>query len=296
VRRVAVGAIVRDRLMLPEEWTALLRVARRASLVDRFLDEELGAVRAMCVVTAGTGYFPFQNRVPREAMNLSLLGLVAGRADVGLGQRVQHFLLDRMPFVAVRTRNAVRFVLAASPVRSRKDVCFMTVETGRISRCDRRQVFGLGSKHHLRRLAARIALVLGTFAVTPLATRSALIALHPMLGLVDGEDRLAPILIVANGAFLVAFQGSVDLCRCGERAEECRDAGTNQKKPNQFAHLFPSRGESGSLLITFRLEYSINSHRAILRIGQVQDTGIRRVAVSVVPSTSHQTGLQTSCT
>ena len=44
VRYVAVGAVVRHGLMLPEEWTALLRVAGGAGLVDRLLDEELGTV------------------------------------------------------------------------------------------------------------------------------------------------------------------------------------------------------------------------------------------------------------
>ena len=61
-----------------------------------------------------------------------------------------------------------------------------------------------------------------------------------MLGLVDGEYRRTPILIVACGALLVALQGPVDLRHCGQRAEEYRNAGTDQKKPNQFVHLFPS--------------------------------------------------------
>src|SRR5664280_1619046 len=66
-----------------------------------------------------------------------------------------------------------------------------------------------------------------------------------MLGLVDGEYRRTPTLVVAEGTLLVAFQGSVGLCQCGKRAEEYRNAGTDQKKPNQFAHLFPSHTESG---------------------------------------------------
>ena len=229
VRRVTVGAVVRDRLMFPEEWTALLRMARGTRLVDGLLDEELGTIGPVRVVTARTADFSFQDRVPREAMNLGLLCLVARCTHVDLGDRVQHFLLDRMPFVAVGTGNAVRFVLAPRPVRSRQNVGFMTVETGCISRGYRRKILGFGAKHHLWRLAARIALVLGAFAMTALAARGALVTLHTMLGLVDGEDRLAPRLIVAHGALFIAFQGSVDLRQCGPRAEKYRKACTDQK-------------------------------------------------------------------
>lgn len=86
-------------------------------------------------------------------MNLGLLSLVAISANVGLGERVQDFLLYRMPFVAVGAGNAVRFVLAPFPVRSRKNVCFVAGETGCIPRGYRRNVFGSWRKYHLWRLA-----------------------------------------------------------------------------------------------------------------------------------------------
>jgi len=98
--------------------------------------------------------------------------------------------------------------------------------------------------------------MLDALSVATLAPWSALVTLHTVLGLIDGEDWLTPILIVACCALLIAFQGSVDLCRCGVRAEECRYAGTHQKKPNQFAHLFPSHRESGSVLRALRPEPS----------------------------------------
>jgi len=121
VRRVAIGAVVHNGRMLPKEGPALLRVARVTRLVDRFLDEELGAVGAVHVVTTGTRYFSFENRVPREAMNLGVLGLVALSADLGLGHRVQHFLLYRVRFVTIGAGNSVHFVLAARPVRPSTD-------------------------------------------------------------------------------------------------------------------------------------------------------------------------------
>src|ERR1017187_3598865 len=43
VRRVAIGAIVHNRRMLPKEGTALFCVARVTRLIDRFLHEELRA-------------------------------------------------------------------------------------------------------------------------------------------------------------------------------------------------------------------------------------------------------------
>ena len=78
-----------------------------------------------------------------------------------------------------------------------------------------------------------------------------------MLGLIDGEYRRWPILVVADGALLVAVQGSVGLCECGEGAEKYRDAGTDQRKPNQFAHLLPLPRKSGSLLLTLRTVHMV---------------------------------------
>src|SRR5450756_1504869 len=54
VRRVAVGAIVGDGGVLPEEGAALLRVAGVAGLVDRVLDEHLRRRRTVRVVTVRT--------------------------------------------------------------------------------------------------------------------------------------------------------------------------------------------------------------------------------------------------
>src|ERR1035437_8126190 len=180
--------------MLPKEGTALLCVARVTRLINRFLGQEFGANRAVHVVTAGTRHFSFQNRVPRVAMNLGLLGLVALSADVGLGQRVQHSLLWQMQFVAVGAGNAVHFVFASRPVRPCKDARFVAIETGCVPLFCRRKLPGFGSKHDIRRRAARIAQVCGTGAVTGLATWGAPVGLHSMLGLVDGEYWRSPVL------------------------------------------------------------------------------------------------------
>jgi len=145
-----------------------------------------------------------------------------------------------MRFVAIGTGNAMGFVLASRPMGTRKNICFVTRETRCIPRRYRRKVLGFGRKYHLWRLVARIDLMLGAFAVTALATRSALITLHAMLGLVDGEDRRSPILVVAHGALLVAFERSVNLRQGEPWPEEHRKAYTDQKEPGSFAHLFLS--------------------------------------------------------
>jgi hypothetical protein len=173
-----------------------------------------------------------------------------------------------MQLVAIGTGNAVHFMLAARPVRPGTHTRFVTAQTGCIPSFCRRKVFGFAAKHHIRMLAARIALMLDTGAVTGLATGSAPVGLHTMLGLVDGEYRRTPIRIVADGALLVAFQRSVDLCQCGQGAEKYRNAGTSEKKPNQFAHLFPSLRESGLLLLALRPEHSNNPRNAEFRIGK----------------------------
>ena len=143
-------------------------------------------------------------------MNLGILGLVALGADTFLGQRIQHSLLFRMQFVAVGAGNAVHLMLAARPVRPCAHARFVTAQARCIPIFCRRKVLRFAAKHHIRMLAARIALVLDTGAVTRLATWSTPVGLHTVLRQVDGKYRSTPILIVADGALLVAFKGSWD--------------------------------------------------------------------------------------
>jgi hypothetical protein len=97
VRRMAVSAAVHNRFVFPQERAALLCVACGTRLVLRLLYEERGAIRAMRVVTARASDFSFEDRMPREAMNLSLLCFMASSTHGSLGQRVQHFLLHGVP-------------------------------------------------------------------------------------------------------------------------------------------------------------------------------------------------------
>ena len=64
MRRVTVRAVVRYRLMLPQEGAALLCMARRTRLIDRLLDKELRAVGTVHIVTAGAADLAFQHGMP----------------------------------------------------------------------------------------------------------------------------------------------------------------------------------------------------------------------------------------
>ena len=64
VRCVAIRTVVDNWRMLPKERTALLRVARVAGLVHRFLYQQLRSRRSVRVVAIRTGHLTFEDRVP----------------------------------------------------------------------------------------------------------------------------------------------------------------------------------------------------------------------------------------
>ena len=59
--------------------------------------------------------------MPREAMKLGALILMALEAYFGLGELVQHLLIWVVRLVAISARHSVRLMLAARPVRSWKN-------------------------------------------------------------------------------------------------------------------------------------------------------------------------------
>ncbi len=132
VRRVAVGAIVDYGGVLPEEGAALLRVTDVAGLIDRALHQETGTGRAVRVMAIGTRHFAFENRVPGEATDLCLLGLVATEADGSLRKLIEHSLCGRVSFVAIITGKTANLVRAARPVRAGQNTRLMTTQAGGI--------------------------------------------------------------------------------------------------------------------------------------------------------------------
>ena len=59
VRRMTIGAAVRDRRMLVQEGSTLLGMALEAGLVDRFLLQQFAVERAVRVVAVGADHQPF---------------------------------------------------------------------------------------------------------------------------------------------------------------------------------------------------------------------------------------------
>src|SRR5450759_2839394 len=135
VRRVAVGAIVNDGSVLPEEGAASLRMAGVAGLVDRILDQQLRAGRTVRVVAVrarhlgGARQAGHRQRVGRDATGLGALRFVAPEADFGLGRLAQHLLVWRMDAVAVGAGHAPAFMLAPGPVRPWENTRLVTLET-----------------------------------------------------------------------------------------------------------------------------------------------------------------------
>ena len=85
MRFVAVGAVLHDRRVLPEEWTAPLRVAGQAVFVHCALDELLWVGRPVRVVTTGAGDLAFAVRHVRRALQLGAPHLVALQTELRLG-------------------------------------------------------------------------------------------------------------------------------------------------------------------------------------------------------------------
>ena len=139
VWRVAVGAVIDNRGVFPEERAALFRMAGIAGLVDRVLDQQRRPVRSMRVVTLGASDLAGEDRVGRDAVNLRPLRLVAGKADLGLGKLVHHPLIGDVNVMAVAAGHAARLMLAAAPVCPRENAGLVATEAGGVSRVRRRQ-------------------------------------------------------------------------------------------------------------------------------------------------------------
>ena len=112
VRRVAVGAVLNDGGMLPQEWAALLGVAGVAGFSDGVLDHQPRSRGSVRVVAVRAGDLAFEDRMPGEAMKLGALVLVATEADFRLSKLVQHLLFGIMHFMAIRAGHALLFVCA----------------------------------------------------------------------------------------------------------------------------------------------------------------------------------------
>src|SRR4029453_10350916 len=124
VRVVARDAGVGDRRVFPQERSAFLRVAAGAALVNRGADlQEPDVLRAVRVVARPAGELGLADG---HVMRPELLvddGLVAGRAQLHLGRRLQLVIALRIvDAVTGDTANIPLIMLAAGPERVRASV------------------------------------------------------------------------------------------------------------------------------------------------------------------------------
>ena len=98
---MAVGAVLNDGCVLPQERSALFRVAGVAGLGNGVLHHQARAGRTMRVVAVGAGDLAIEDRMSREAMKLGALILVATETDFRLGELIHHFLLGIVHLMAV---------------------------------------------------------------------------------------------------------------------------------------------------------------------------------------------------
>ncbi len=115
MRRMAVRAIINNRRVFPQEWTALLRVAGITGLIHRFLHQQLRPYRPVRIMAIRTGNLSLENRMAREAMNLCALILMATETNLGLRKLVHHLLVWIVCFMTIGASESVGFMRAACP-------------------------------------------------------------------------------------------------------------------------------------------------------------------------------------
>lgn len=226
VRRMAVSAVVHDGRVLPQEGAAFFGVAGIAGLVYRFLHQQFGSRGSVRIVAVGAGDLAFDDGMARETMNLGAHVLVTAETDFGLSQLVHHFLIRLMRFVAIRTGQAVGFMRAARPIRSRANAGLMAGEAGGVPGFDGGLLLRTGAEDHVGWVVAGILPMLDTLTVTALAAGGARIALYTVPGLIDGKHRCPPILVVAHGALLVPFKRPIHFGHSGQGPDDTDDKRT----------------------------------------------------------------------
>ena len=113
---MTVGAIFRDRLMLPEKRSALFAVAGRTGLVDGVLDELRRRRRSMRRMAGSAGHLPFAQRMARQLVEVGVLRLMTTPAHLDLRGGVAHRILRRVQRMAAGTCHVIRGVRAGCPI------------------------------------------------------------------------------------------------------------------------------------------------------------------------------------
>ena len=138
MRRVAGGAVLSNRLMLPQEGAASFGMAVIARLVGGELLLRLGAWAAMRIVAIRAGNLAFTHRMMRWHEAFRPLFGVAGKAFFRLCRLCKNGVFGHVERMAVSTRDVVVLMLTALPVHSQP--ILMTGQTNLISFFDRRGI------------------------------------------------------------------------------------------------------------------------------------------------------------
>ena len=116
VRIVAVGAVLGDRLVFPEERPSILRMAAGAGLVDRVFHQLRGRRRAVRRMAGRAGHLALAQRMPRQLVEVGVLGLVTAGTDFDLAGCGLHRILGGMQLMAARARDIPRRMRARGPI------------------------------------------------------------------------------------------------------------------------------------------------------------------------------------
>ena len=153
VRRVAVIAVFRDRLMFPQKRAAQLGMTGSAGLVDGTLHELRRARRAVRRMAGSAGHLALAQWMVRRLEKIGALRLMTARADIDLGGRRQYRILGRVQPVTARASHIAGRVGTPRPVMG--SVQFMATQTLRVLASRRGQRLRAKIEHARQRTAIR---------------------------------------------------------------------------------------------------------------------------------------------
>ena len=115
---VTVATILRHRRMFPKIRTALLSMAIKTGLVERYLGELPFAARTVCAMTAAAVHLALPDRVGIWFEHLRALLLVAVEANLRLCRRHQDGIGRGVTRMAIGTSDVIHIVIVAMPAEA----------------------------------------------------------------------------------------------------------------------------------------------------------------------------------
>ena len=180
-------AVLPNRLVLPKQRAALLRVTIVAGLIDGEFLQQLRPGRAVRIVAVGANHQALADRMMRELVAVGPLFRVTGEALLRLRELHQNRILRHMDRVAIVARQIVALMLAALPVHS--ETRLMATQALRVAFRDRRDVRSFEDDRRARRLHRGVVAswAMARFAAV-LTERAVRIALHRVRCLQNRRD------------------------------------------------------------------------------------------------------------